>query len=288
MTDQPRWPDMDPRPPHGGEPGPDRRSARRAPGRGPQPRDAWSPPPNPAPGSSGPDGRQPPRDRGSAQPDPGPYRPDPSWPGGSPALPPNGTIRRPGRDQDRPETGRRGSGQRGPGQREIGGREPGAPDPNRPGAGPRQPGRPDWQPPEPGRPGAGRREQGRREQGQAGPGRTGQGQSGAGRRDPGPVGERPAEPTRDDLRLVGPDEPAGPAAPADGGRLAARRQREAAQPAPRPSRRWGGLSGWYGTLIVFTAAVIGTATTSTAMARISLPSRCGWTSRCNGQLLPSG
>ena len=48
---------------------------------------------------------------------------------------------------------------------------------------------------------------------------------------------------------------------ADGGRLAARRQREAAQSAPGPSRRWGGLSGWYGTLIVFAAAVIGTVAT---------------------------
>ena len=59
------------------------------------------------------------------------------------------------------------------------------------------------------------------------------------------------------------DEPPAPAIPADGGRLAARRQREAVQSAPGPSRRWGGLSGWYGTLIVFTAAVIGTVATVT-------------------------
>ncbi len=57
------------------------------------------------------------------------------------------------------------------------------------------------------------------------------------------------------------DQPPAPAITADGGRLAARRQREAAQSAPRPSRRWGGLSGWYGTLIVFAAAVIGTMAT---------------------------
>ncbi len=85
MTEQPRWHDRDPRPPYGGEPGSDRRSARRAHGSAPQRRDAWSPPPSPAPGSFGPDGRQPRRDGGSAQPDPGlyqpgPYRPDPYRP----------------------------------------------------------------------------------------------------------------------------------------------------------------------------------------------------------------
>jgi len=86
---------------------------------------------------------------------------------------------------------------------------------------------------------------------------------GAGRRDQGPVGPRPAEPTRDDLRLVAPDLDERPttAIPADGGRLAARRQREAAQSAPRSSWHWGRLSGWYGTLIVFAAAVIGTVVT---------------------------
>ncbi len=348
MTEQPRWPDMDPRPPYGGEPGSNRRPARRAQGSAPQRRDAWSPPPSPAPGSFGPDGRQPRRDGGAAQPDPrlyqpglyrpdpyrpdpyqpglyrpdpyppdpyqpglyppdpyppdpyppdpyppdpyppDPYRPDPYRRGDSPTFQPTGTSRRPRRDEDRPESSRRGSGQReiggrepgrpgpsalAPGGREPGPPEPGAPEPGRRDAGPRQPGRPDWEPPEPGLPGAGRRAQGRREQGQprpeprdfgpAGPDRREQDQLAAGRRDPGPVGAGSAETTRDDLRLVAPDldEPPAPAISADGGRLAARREWEAAQSAPRPSRRWGGLSGWYGTLIVFAAAVIGTVAT---------------------------
>src|SRR5450755_3799428 len=308
MTEQPRWHDMDPRPPYGGVPGSDRRPARRAHDSGPQRWDAWSPPPSSAPGSFGQDGRPSRRDRGSAQPDPGlyqpgpyqpgpyrpdpyrpdpyrpapyrpdPYRPDPYRPDDGPAFQPNGTSPRPRRDQGRPETGRHGSGRRAIGGREPGrpgpsaltpgGREPGAPEPGGRDPGPRQPGRPDWRPPEPGGPGAGRSEQDQprpepREIGQAGPGRHEQDQVGAGRRDQGPVGPRPAEPTRDDLRLVAPDldERPAPATPADAGRLAARRQREAAQSAARPSRRWGRLSGWYGTLIVFAAAVIGTAAT---------------------------
>jgi len=309
MTEQPQWHDMDPRPPYGGVPGSDRRSARRAHDGGPQRPDAWSPPPSSARGSFRQDGRQPRRDRGSAQPDPGlyqpdpwlyqprPYRPDPYRPDDGPAFQPNGTSPWPCRDQGRPETGRRGSGRRAIGGREPGrpgpsaltpgGREPGPepggrdaeprqpgrpdwapPEPGGPGTGPRQPGRPDWAPPEPGGPGTGRREQDQprpepREFGQAGARRHEQDQVGAGRRDQGPVGPRPAEPTRDDLRLVAPDldDRPGPAIPADGGRLAARRQREAAQSALRPSRRWGRLSGWYGTLIVFAAAVIGSVAT---------------------------
>jgi hypothetical protein len=323
MTEQPRWHDMDPRPPYGGVPGSDRRPARRAHDNGPQRRDAWSPPPSSASGSFGQDGRQPRRDRGSGQPDPGlyqpglyqpdpyqpdpyrpdpyrpdPYRPDPYRPDDDPTSHPNGTTPRPRRDQGRPETGRRDSGRRSIGGREPGqpgpsaltpgGREPGAPEPGGrdpgprqpgrpdwgppepggPDPGPPQPGRPDWGPPEPGGPGAGRREQDQprpepREFGAAGAGRHEQDQVGAGRRDQGPVGPRPAEPTRDDLRLVAPDldERPATAVPADGGRLAARRQREAAQSAARAPRRWSGLSGWYGTLIVFAAAVIGTVAT---------------------------
>ena len=352
MIEQPKWHDMDPRPPYGGVPGSDRRSARRAHDSGPQRPDAWSPPPSSARGSFGQDGRQPRRDRGSAQPDPGfyqpgfyrpgpyqpgpyrpgpyqpdpyqpgpyqpgpyqpdpyqpgpyrpgpyqpdpyqpdpyqpgpyrpdpyqpdPYQPDPYQPDGGPAFQPNGTSPWPRRDRGRPETGRRGSGRRaigrepgrpGPSALAPGGREPGEPEPGGHDTGPRQPGRPDWGPPEPGGPGAGRREQDQprpepREFGQAGAGRHEQDQVGAGRRDQGPVGPRPAEPTRDDLRLVAPDLDERPttAIPADGGRLAARRQREAAQSAPRSSWHWGRLSGWYGTLIVFAAAVIGTVVT---------------------------
>ena len=303
MTEQPRWHDMDPRAPYDGEPGSDRRPARRAHDSGRQRWDTWSPPPSSAPGSFGQDGRQSRRDRGSAEPDPGlyqpgPYRPDPYRPGVGPEFQPNGTSPRPRRDQGRPETGQRGSGRREIGGREPGwpgpsaltpgGREPGAPEPGgrdagarQPGrpdwgppepggrdAGPRQPGRPDWGPPEPGHPGAGRRQQGQprpepREFGQAGPGRREQDQAGAGWRGQGPVEAHPAEQTRDDLRLVAPDldERPAPTIPADGGRLAARRQREAAQSAPKPSRGWSRLSGWYGTLIVFAAAVIGTVAT---------------------------
>jgi hypothetical protein len=200
-----------------------------------------------------------------------PGRPGPSalTPGGrEPGAPEPGGHdtgpRQPGRpDWGPPEPGRHDTGPRQPGRPDWGPPEPGRHD-----TGPRQPGRPDWGPPEPGGPGAGRREQDQprpepHEFGQAGAGRHEQDQVGAGRRDEGPVGPRPAEPTRDDLRLVPPDldERPAPAVPADGGRLAARRQREAAQSAPGPSRRWGRLSGWYGTLIVFAAAGIGTVAT---------------------------